>query len=264
MKSANKQPQRFTIRRYINSEQQREVDETIASFPTQLKGIELDNVSNQIAEMYATGIWQNSKSLAVFSMNDEDNSLHDWVRRLAMLNVGSPSHTPKQGWLYNGTNEYTKSGLIPSTSGMLLDDSHYECYCYENLDAGDAKALFGVETGDIIQMLQRTNPLIQGRVNSMGDTNGNASLFLDNTRYGVHRANATQQSIRINGAEDVESSVNSSALPTKDVWIGGRQSNTATLALPINARAGYFHAMISPDLAALNTNLNLLESKFIV
>jgi len=264
MQSEIKQPVIFSIRRFISKELQRQADETIASFPTQLKGSELDDVNNQIGEMYGTGIWQNSKSLAVFSMNDEDNSLHDWIRRLTMLNVGSPSHIPKRGWLYNGTDEYTDSVFTPSTGGLLQDSTHVECFCYENLDSGNIKALFGSDTTERILLFQeptssRTRYYCNTSVNSIDTT---LSLFQDMTRYGVSRVAAASQQFFEDGAVRDSAVQASEGLPTKSILIGA--NNAASVGFFLNARVAYIHKMISPNFTPLNTNLTSLESKFIV
>ena len=84
----------------------------------------------------------------------------------------------------------------------------------------------------------------------------------DNTRYGLHREVAANYDILKNGSA---TNINQASvgLSSKEIYIGGYNSN-GIFAGGSSYSSSHFHAMISPDLSALNTELTLLESLFIV
>lgn len=241
--------------------------EVLASFPNPLAPDEPGKITTVIEEMISTGDWNNTRSLACFAMFDPINALWDWKRQETMTNVSGSVHTPSEGYLFDGLADHINTNFLAS-SELLLDDLLISVYCYENFSASSFRMLFGVTDDSSNALLIDQNVGGDSLIYQVNTTTNSVhptvtGAFLDGTRYSIGRNDAVNNELYIAGIE-VDSEADASVgLPDLDIYVGARNNN-GTPNLLLNASVSYFHAMISPDIVAINNELNTLENLFIV
>ncbi len=211
-----------------------------------------------------SGVWAKIDFFFVHAMADPDNALTSWVGTKTATNVNASTHTPLQGYLFNGTTQYLDSGVVLTTdmTNYSLNDGHTECYCYDNSSASTA-FLFGVEsTISTRTFLFQFDTLLQGKVHTNGKVDYTAiGTFQDNERYGIGRDDSANQEIFRDGVEVETDSDASNSLPSVSIYIGARNKNDV-VSSPINAEISYFLLGGGFNLTDLDTMLDTVETEF--
>lgn len=130
-------------------------ESVISSFPNPLANGEAGKVAQVVDTMVDSGNWAKNKTLACLAMADPVNALWDWKRQVTYTAVNSPVHVANKGYLFDGSANYINTNFVPSTGGLLLNDTHIECYCYENLDTTDTVSLYGALSTDRLFIQQQ-------------------------------------------------------------------------------------------------------------
>ena len=244
------------------------LDSVIAKFPNTLANGEESNIRTVVRQMYNTGVWQQHDYFFGWFLTDETNALTSWKGTKTATNVASATFN-EFGVLTDGSSSYINTGIVPSTdlTNASLNDIHLEAYCYDNLSVLSQKNMFGCQDATNKIFIQQ-RPDVNNftfQVNSTGFSAGGGGsslgLFQDNTRYGIHRGNSSNNEIYIDGTKEHTAGDASSGLVNEDLVIGCRNNN-GVFDRFLNARQSYFCIGGGYDLTALNTSLNLVQSLF--
>lgn len=242
--------------------------DVVASFPYEITQTEKTNVITIVDAMVLSGNWDKVDNLCVHTFTNRANSLWDWKRKQSATDVNNPTHTPGQGFLFNGVDQYLNTNFTPSVDGVnyQLNDAHMEVYCYENLSFTQNATLFGVIDGtNKIRVRQQPNNFrIFYNTNSNGSqaTYAGESLIASGVRYGVNRIDSASEKLLVNG--DIVDTTNqiSTGMSARSPYIGGVSSG-GSFANPLNARTSHYIIGGGFDLTELKTELDNLENLFI-
>lgn len=240
------------------------VQSVLDNFPNSLTSGEAGKIEKIVDTMVSSGNWDQIDYFFGWFLSDEANALTSWKGIKTATNVNSAVFDSK-GVLTNGSNSYIDTNIVLSTDliNAILNDTHIDSFCYDNLDTSNGKYLFGVSTTDVLQINQ--NPTLSRfvfNVNSATTSrfNDGVGLFQDKTRYSIGRDDSINQEMFINGVQvDTEGDV-STGLSTKSITIGALQAGIVQLHL--NAKQSYFLIGGGFDLVALNNELNLVQTLF--
>jgi len=203
--------------------------ELINSFPNPLTARDQDRTRLSVNAAVDLNVFGDIKTFAALSMDDPINSLWDWARKLTYTNVAGSTHTANQGYLFNGSTQYINTNFVPSTDGLLQDDTEIWAYCYKNFSAANNDTFFGASDGTRLLSInqQPTSSRFVYRVNNATGAvpNIGGNVFLDRTRYRIGRTNSTNQQLNIKGVVANDSAITSIGLPTKPYFIGGLNNN---------------------------------------
>lgn len=245
----------------------KEVGEIYNRMPNPLTQAEKVAITKFVDASIKSGNWDKYDYFYGFFLNDADNALTDWKTGLTATAVNAPTHTANEGYLGNGSTQYINSNINLSTdsTNYLSNDAHMGAYCYENLDAGANKMLFGnfIASGSYLYQ-QPSVSALRYLINSNALVLHlyGVGLFNDSTRYELARV-STSQKLYENGIEIDTSTSGGLSLLNADVFILARNLS-GSLSLPINARVSYFFTGGGFDLTALNLELTQLESDLII
>lgn len=174
--------------------------------------------------------------------------------------------TTGKGFLFDGVEGYLNTGFTPSTDGVNyeLNDAEVQVYCWENIDETANKYLLGAQgsSGNISRITQNTT--LRASINSTSNTvYTDDATFQNLTRYGVERNDSFNQQFYKNGVVVKTEADGSVGLADAEIFIGGLNNNGTPSTL-INARTSYLILGGGFDNTALNTDLTLVETEFIV
>ncbi len=240
--------------------------ELLDVFPNALAAGEQEKLKIVFSSGYDLGVWDNITHFAGWFLTDSVNRLTYWIGGKTATAVNSPAFNSK-GVLHDGSTNYINENITPSED-LIIDaknDIHIETYVYENLDTTTSRYLFGQkDSSNHLSLLQ--SPAVNSisfLINGPNQSNfvTTTGLFLDKTRYGIHRDSAGIQQLFINGTSVHSESDASVALPTNKSYVGARNL-TGSAANHINARQSYKLWGMGFDLVKLDTWLNLVETTF--
>ena len=235
-------------------------------FPNQLGTDELNKIAAVVDPMVKSGNWDKVDFLIVFAMADSGNALVSWKGTKTATGVGSPTHTANQGY-ESDIGKYINTGidLGSDLTNGIQDDLHIASYCYSNATSTAFRFLFGVNDGTNETNLQQVTGNIRWQVNSSNVSQNNIEAqFQALTRYEIHRSSAANQALYKNGSLVESEADASTGVPAGEtVFIGG-ENNNGSFANQLNAVHSYWLVGGGFDLTALNNELNILESEFIV
>lgn len=238
------------------------VQEALDKFPNPLADGEASKIAAIINLASFSGNWEDAYDYFFgWFLTDEANALTSWKGTKTATNVSDSVHTPNQGFLFDGIADFINTNITPSTdlTNASLNDIHATAYCFDNLDSGNGKFLFGTLVGVNQLLLQQSGGSIFSNVNSSLNFSKSGN-FLDKTRYGLHRVEAASQQLFVNGVQAATDTDISNGLSSIPIFVGCR--NTGVAGNFINAEESYFLIGGGFDLTALNTELNLVQSSF--
>jgi len=258
-----------------------EVQAVIDLMPNEVSAADQDRIVAIVDPAVITGLWPTGNPAVVatgdvdyfycFAMADPDNALTSWIGTKIATNINAATHTPLQGYSFNGTTQYLQSDITLSTdmTNWTLDDAHAECYCFNNSEARtDIRAMWGGETAapdNTRNILFQWPSLNFMTVEINTGTNLFSSVldtFQDNERYGAGRDDSANQELFINGAEvDTGAAASSAVLSSHEIYIAARNNNGA-LQDHLEAELSYFLIGGGFNLANLDTMLDTVETQF--
>jgi hypothetical protein len=236
--------------------------------PNPLTDTEKDNIAEVVDTMVASGNWSKLDYLFNRALIDPANALTSWKGIKTGANVNGCLHSPGKGYIGNGTTQYIDNNIKVSTDlvNATLNNIHAESYCYENLDSNNGRFMFGmIDTAGTDKRLSVNQgaPMAYSVNAATDDVYAGGALFLNNTRYGLHRANSADHQLYVNGVQVDSDLKASSALGIHNIYSLSRNVNGAPSNF-INARESYFLVGGGFDLVALDTEMDLLETLFII
>ena len=227
--------------------------------------VKLKKIETVVDDMVFRGVWQQHDYFFGWFLQDEANALVSWKgTKTATLNgTVDPTHS-SFGFLTDGVDNYIDTNITPSTdlTNASLNDIHIDAYCYDNLDTGDTKALFGINSQKMFAFQSLSLGIVYAINQSTNSSSTTSNIIQDKTRYSIGRINSSNAELFINGVQDKTEADASSSLPIYNLYIGARNNANTSALSHINARQSYFCIGGGYDLAALNNSLNLVQSTF--
>lgn len=173
----------------------------------------------------------------------------------SLLNGASQSIN---GFTYDGvTNQHFDSNFTPSIDGInyVLDNAQIDVFLYDTSDGGNNRVLLN-SSSTIVSQFNAAARLRYG-INTTGQDNSPAELFLDDTFYSFGRTSSTAVFAMKDGTSWGSAVRTSTALFSTDVLIGQTLTSTST-ALIIGATIGIDQTANNANLRALLTKLGSL------
>lgn len=258
----------FTPSNIPFSSKSQTVLEVLNKFPNPLADGEAEKIEKVVDDMVYRGVWQQHDYFFGWFLTDETNALTSWKGTKTATNVNSSTFN-EFGVLTDGSSSYINTNVNLSTdlTNGSQNDIHIESYCYDNLSVANQKNMFSCQDATnkvFIQQRPDVNNFtyqVNGIDFSTGGGVASLGLFQDNTRYGLHRDDPSNNEIYVDGNQASTEGDASSGLVNEDLVIGCRNNNGAFDRF-LNARQSYFCIGGGYNLTALNTSLDLVQSTF--
>ena len=212
--------------------------------PNPLTTNEKNGIATFVDTSVASGNWDKLDYFFGYFLEDSVNALIDWKTGLLSTAVNSPIHTPNEGYLFNGINQYINTNINLSTDliNSTLNNNYFEAYVYSNLST-DATMLYGAVTtsgtSKALQLYQTTDSI---KYNLFDSNSGKftTSYFQNRTRYAINRQTSAGKFLFINGTSAISSAIASTSIPSLNLFVGARNLRGAP-ANYFNGKVAYFY-----------------------
>jgi len=240
-----------------------EAEAVFLLMPNPLTTTEKQNINTVVNAMVLSGNWAKMDYFFFNTLTDEANSLMCAIRGISASNVNGCVHTPNQGFRGNGTTKYidTNFNLATDSVNATLNINNIGAYCYDNFDVL-TQNLFGSRAGLAFTGIVQTGTSINYVNNAgTGAVYAPSNVFVKG-RYSTHRIDSVNSYYQENGVTVSSSTVSSYGIPAETMGILAQKYTSITGHLDGTVSYAYYGGNL--DRVALNNELNLLESLFIV